>query len=177
MELTEIINWSMVFGVFFAHITLVVCAVFWLSGKKDFFIFKILKEKGMLFAYLISIAGVLGSLYYSEIVGYAPCVLCWYQRIFMYSNVFILGLALYKGGDKNSIPYAMILACVGGFISIYHNLLFLPAFKEVDTTCSPFSNISCTESYFTGLGYINIPVIALTSFALIIILLTFAKKK
>lgn len=177
MQLTELVNWSMILGAFFIHIATIVLLVIWLSGKKDFFAFKILRDKGMMLAYLLSIAGLLGSLYYSEIVGYAPCVLCWYQRIFTYSNVFILGLALYKGGDKSVIPYAKCLAIVGGLVSIYHNSLFLPFLKNTNTTCSPFSNVSCTENYFTALGYINIPVIALTSFIAIVVLLNFANKK
>lgn len=177
MQLIELVNWSMILGTFFIHILTIVLLIVWFSGKKDFFVFKILRDRGMMLAYLLSIAGLLGSLYYSEIVGYAPCVLCWYQRIFMYSNVFILGLALYKGGDKSVIPYAKILAIVGGLIAVYHNALFLPALKNTNTTCSPFSNVSCTENYFIALGYINIPVIALTSFVVIVILLNFANKK
>jgi disulfide bond formation protein DsbB len=177
MQLVEIINWSMILGTLFIHILFVFLILYWFFGKKDFFIFKILKNKGLMIAYLLSLAGMFGSLYYSEIAGYAPCVLCWYQRIFMYANVFILGLALYKGGDKNVIPYAMILSVVGGLVAVYHNLLFLPPFKNKDATCSPFSNVSCTENYFTALGYINIPLIAITTFVAIIILLKFSNKK
>jgi disulfide bond formation protein DsbB len=177
MSLIELVNWSMILGTLFLHISFVVLLIIWFSGKKDFFIFNILKQRGLILAYILSLAGMLGSLYYSEIAGYAPCVLCWYQRIFMYANVFILGLAIYKGGDKNVIPYAMFLSFVGGLVAVYHNLLFLPPFKNTDATCSPFSNVSCTENYFTALGYINIPLIALTSFIAIIILLKFANKK
>lgn len=177
MQITELVNWGMILGTFFIHISFVVLLIVWFSGKKDFFVFDFLKNRGMMLAYLLSIAGLFGSLYYSEIVGYAPCVLCWYQRIFMYSNVFVLGLALYKGGDKNVIPYASILALIGGIVSVYHNALFLPAFQNTSSTCSPFSNVSCTEEYFTALGYINIPIIALTTFVTIIVLLKFANKK
>ncbi len=177
MELTEIVNWSMILGTLFIHIAIIILGIIWLAGKKDFFVFNFLKQKGMLLAYLLSLAGMLGSLYYSEIAGYAPCVLCWYQRIFMYATVFILGLAIFRGGDKSVLPYAKILIVVGGLISVYHNALFLPMFRSVDTTCSPFSNVSCTENYFTAFGYINIPSIALTSFVALFILLKFAGRK
>lgn len=177
MQLTELVNWGMILGALFIHIIFVVVIILKLAKKGDNFLLKVFREKGLLIAYLLSLAGMLGSLYYSEVVGYAPCVLCWWQRIFVYSNVFILGLALYKGGDKSVIPYAQILAVVGSFISIYHNALFLPMFKNVDPTCSPFSNVSCTENYFTALGYINIPVIALTTFIATFILLKYAAKK
>ena len=177
MQLTELVNWGMILGTFFIHIVFVLLIIFKLIKKDNNFLYKIFREKGVLIAYLLSLAGMLGSLYYSEIAGYAPCVLCWYQRIFMYANVFILGFAIYRGGDKSVIPYAQILAVVGGLVSVYHNALFLPIFKNTNTTCSPFSNVSCTEEYFTALGYINIPVIALTSFIAIFILLKFASKK
>lgn len=177
MQITELVDWGMILGTLFIHISFIILLVLWFSGKKDFFVFKILKEKGMLLAYLLALAGMLGSLFYSEIIGYAPCVLCWYQRIFMYSNVFILGFALYKNGDKHVIPYAQILTIVGAVISVYHNALFFPFMKNTNTTCSPFSNVSCTENYFTAFGYINIPVIALTSFIAIFLLLKFANKK
>jgi disulfide bond formation protein DsbB len=177
MQLTELVNWGMILGTVFIHIIFVLLLVGSWIRKEKCLLTKFLKDRGMIIAYFLSLAGMLGSLYYSEIAGYAPCVLCWYQRIFMYANVFILGLALYKGGDKNVIPYAQILTVVGGLVSIYHNALFLPMFQKVNTTCSPFSNVSCTEEYFTALGYINIPVIALTTFVAIFILLRFASKK
>ncbi len=177
MQITELISWSMILGTLFLHVAGIILALLWFFGKRDLFVFRILKNNGMMLAYFLSVIGLLGSLYYSEIVGYAPCVLCWYQRIFVYSNVFVLGLALYRGGDKSIIPYAKFLAIVGGSISVYHNALFTPFFKNVSTACSPFSNVSCTEDYFTAFGYINIPVIALTSFVATIIFLNFANKK
>lgn len=177
MSLTELVNWGMILGTVFFHIFFIVLLVGTIVRKEKCFLSKILKEKGMILAYFLSLAGMFGSLYYSEIAGYAPCVLCWYQRIFMYANVFILGLAIYRGEDKSVIPYAKLLTVVGGLISIYHNALFLSVFKSTNTTCSPFSNVSCTEEYFTALGYVNIPVIALTTFVAIYIFLSFANKK
>lgn len=175
MEILEIVNWSMSLGALGLQIIIIFSIIMWFSGKKDFFIFNLLKDKGMVFAYSISLLGILGSLYYSDVVGFAPCVLCWYQRIFMYPQVFILGLAIYKGGDKNVIPYAIILSVVGMLISVYHNFLqFIP---HASQTCSIFSTVSCTEDYFTVLGYLNIPSITLTAFVAMIFSLIFANKK
>ena len=118
-------------------------------------------KRGVLFAYLLALTGMIGSLFYSEIALFTPCVLCWYQRIFVYANVFILGLALYRG-DNAVIPYGKILSMVGGLVAFYH--VSLPLFPYAATTCSPASSVSCSETYFTTFGYITIPIISLTSF-------------
>ncbi len=175
MPQVEIVNWTMSIGTLILHFLILVCLIFWFSGKKDFFVFKLLEKKGMLFAYMIALLGLLGSLYYSDVVGYAPCVLCWYQRIFMYPQVFILGYAIYKGGDRNVIPYAILLSVIGMFVSLYHN--FVQVMPVESVTCSIFSTVSCTEDYFTVLGYLNIPSITLTAFVTMIICLIFANKK
>lgn len=175
MKMLEIVNWSMSLGALGLQIIIVFSIIMWFLGKKDFFIFSLLKDKGLLIAYLISLLGLLGSLYYSDIVGFAPCVLCWYQRIFMYPQVFILGLAIYKGGDKNVIPYALLLSFVGMIISLYHNFVQIMPVESV--TCSIFSTVSCTEDYFTVLGYLNIPSITLTAFVAMIFSLIFVNKK
>lgn len=174
MPTVEIVNWMMSLGALALQIVIIILAVVWFSGKKDFFVFNILEKNGMFFAYLIALLGLLGSLYYSDVVGYAPCVLCWFQRIFLYPQVFILGYAIYKGGDKNAIPYALILSVIGMFVSLYHN--FLQIMPIDSATCSIFSTVSCTEDYFTVLGYLNIPSITLTAFVTMILCLIFANK-
>lgn len=174
MITVEMVNWTMSLGALGLQVLILFLAVLWFLGKRDFFVFKVLEKKGMLFAYLIALLGLLGSLYYSDVVGFAPCVLCWYQRIFMYPQVFILGYAIYKGGDKNVIPYAILLSVIGAIISLYHNYVQI---MPVDSaTCSIFSTVSCTEDYFTVLGYLNIPSITLTAFVTMILCLIFARK-
>jgi len=49
-----------------------------------------------LIAFAVSFGSMALSLFYSEIAGFAPCALCWYQRIFMYPIAFIAPLAWLK---------------------------------------------------------------------------------
>lgn len=154
------------------QIAIAVCVVL-IALRKGHALLSWIGERGVLAAYGLAFVGMLGSLYYSEVALFAPCVLCWYQRIFMYANVFVLGLMLFKQ-DKSGIPYAMLLGCVGGLIALYH--VMLPLFPQAVTTCSPASSISCAETYFTMFGYITIPVISLTSFAAICGLLFLANR-
>jgi len=130
-------------------------------------------KRGVFFAYALALAGMVGSLYYSEVAKFAPCVLCWYQRIFVYANVFILGLAVYQK-EKAVIPYASLLSIIGGIVALYH--VCLPLLPAASATCSLVSDVSCTESYFTMFGYITIPVISLTSFVAMWLLLQLANK-
>src|SRR5699024_12759208 len=60
-----------------------------------------------------------GSLYYSEILDYPPCELCWFQRIFMYPLVIIYGTALIKKDIKIALS-EVFLSEIGLCISIYH---------------------------------------------------------
>ncbi|HZZ99414.1 MAG TPA: disulfide bond formation protein B, partial [Candidatus Paceibacterota bacterium] len=41
---------------------------------------KMSKENWVLYAWIVAIAAMAGSLYFSEVLNFAPCVLCWYQR-------------------------------------------------------------------------------------------------
>ena len=138
-----------------------VAGVLLIVSKKGAGVLTWVGKRGILFSYLLALAGMVGSLFYSEVALFTPCVLCWYQRIFVYASVFILGLALYLG-DRAVIPYAKILSVVGGFVALYH--VSLPFFPHTTTTCSPASSVSCSETYFTTFGYVTIPIISLTSF-------------
>ena len=77
----------------------------------------------LLVCWLASLASSLGSLFFSEVLGLEPCVLCWYQRIAMFPLVPILAIGLYKQ-DLYSVRYALPLAGAGTLIALYHFLLY-----------------------------------------------------
>lgn len=41
-----------------------------------------------------------GSLFFSEVLGWLPCVLCWYQRILMYPLAIIIAIGLLRRDDR-----------------------------------------------------------------------------
>lgn len=113
----------------------------------------------------ISAIAMTGSLFYSEIAGYEPCKLCWYQRIFMYPLVFLLAFALYRK-DKTIVPYALLMSFLGGMIAFYHYMLQIGVAPELP--CSAVgASISCSKQFVLQWGYISIPVMALTAFSMI----------
>ena len=124
-------------------------------------------------AFLISILGVVGSLMFSEIIGFAPCVLCWYGRIFLYPQAIILGIAIFRR-DNNIVPYILGLSIPGALLSLYQSYAQLGGYSL--TPCTSTGG-SCSKIYFLEYGYITIPTMAFTAFLLIIILMLVRMKE
>lgn len=107
-------------------------------------------------AWLFALTATAGSLYFSEIVGFRPCLLCWYQRIAMYPLVFVLGVAVFTA-DAGAWRYALPLALAGAPISLYHVLIQLR--PELDVVrCSV--EAPCTLREIAVFGFVSIPFMA-----------------
>ena len=117
-------------------------------------------------ATMIAIGATLGSLYFSETRHFVPCEYCWYQRIVMYPLALILLIATIRR-DKNIIPYALTLSLTGFAISAYHYQLQL--FPQQSYSCG--LEASCTYRWIEVFGFVTIPLLALTSFAFISMIL------
>ncbi|MEK7076231.1 MAG: disulfide bond formation protein B [Patescibacteria group bacterium] len=134
---------------------------------------KFIKENMLYIAWITAVASMVSSLYFGEILGLAPCVLCWYQRIAMYPLVLIIGIGIVKK-DRNFYYYALPLSLIGGAIAFYQNLLYYNVIQERLTPCT--FGISCTTRYIQLLGFIDIPLLSLFSFILITAVLLINKK-
>lgn len=126
------------------------------------------------FAFLVSLTATLGSLFFSEIMNFIPCSLCWYQRIFMYSLVFLFLTNLLFPDDK-IFKYSISLAVFGWIISIYHNLLMFGIIPEKLSPC--VQGVPCSTQYINWLGFINIPLLSFFAYTTILILLVKMKKE
>jgi disulfide bond formation protein DsbB len=128
---------------------------------------KLFNDFGLYLAWLVAIVATSGSLYFSEVRAFVPCSLCWYQRIFMYPLVFILGIASFRQ-DKRIVPYVLPLSVFGGLIAFWHVLE-----ENIPSLSIPMCNVGvpCTVKYVNYLGFITIPVMSLTAFTLITIIL------
>ncbi len=124
--------------------------------------------------WLISCVSALGSLFFSEVMNFAPCVLCWYQRICLYPLVLILSLGLFSI-DKSVVRFALPLTLIGWFIAFYHNLLYSGIIPESIQPCS--QGVSCTEDYINLFGIFSIPLLALISFSAIATLLFILRRR
>jgi disulfide bond formation protein DsbB len=121
-----------------------------------------------LLAWLCALIASLGSLFFSEVMEFVPCVLCWYQRICMYPLVLILGLSLYKQ-ENSATLYALPLALIGFAIALYHNLLHYEIVPESASPC--IQGVPCSTVYINWLGFITIPILSMSAFVIIIALL------
>ncbi|MFL0584967.1 disulfide oxidoreductase [Solibacillus isronensis] len=122
------------------------------------------------FAWLVSVIATLGSLYFSEIKGFIPCDLCWFQRIFMYPLVVILGIGTLQS-DTSVKKFVLPLSTIGGLISFFHYLeQKVPGFGGIKPCVS---GVPCSAEYINWFGFITIPFLALTAFTLITISMIF----
>lgn len=124
-------------------------------------------------AWVQALVASLGSLIFSEILHFPPCVLCWYQRIFMYPIVFILGVGILNK-DKKVYQYVIPLGVIGLVISLYHNLLYYQVIPENITPC--IAGISCTTKFIEWFGFVTIPFLSSCAFAVIIACMWYARK-
>jgi disulfide bond formation protein DsbB len=123
---------------------------------------------GLYFAWVVSLIATGGSLYFSEVLGFIPCTLCWVQRIFMYPLAIMLGMASYRG-DRRIIPYVLPLTVIGGCVSLFHYLLQKVPGLALVFPCKV--GVPCAQDYIDWFGFITIPFLALTAFILITVLL------
>lgn len=115
-----------------------------------------------------------GSLFFSEVLKFTPCVLCWYQRILMYPLVVILAVGILRR-DSGIRFYVLPLSVLGLAVAAYHNLLYFGVIPEGLTQCT--LGVSCTTRYLAVLGFIDIPLMSLTAFAVITIAMLLHRSK
>lgn len=130
-------------------------------------------NKPLLFTWIVSLIATLGSLFFSEILNFIPCTLCWYQRILMYPLTLILGIAFYHG-DRTVYKYVLPISLVGMVISCYHYCLQkIPVLQKFEM-CT--SGIPCSGEYINLLGFITIPFLAFIAFSVITLMMIIIRK-
>jgi disulfide bond formation protein DsbB len=144
-----------------------ILALVLLKNRRESKIIGFFAEHGLLFTFLIATGATLGSLFYSEIAGFEPCKLCWFQRLFMYPQMFMLGVALWKK-DESVLRYSIVLSLVGAAIALYHYLLQLGIAPAVPCAAVGQS-ADCSQRFVMEMGYVTIPMMSLTVFALMLV--------
>ncbi len=128
----------------------------------------------LLAAWGIAAGSALGSIFFSHVMAFAPCVLCWYQRICLFPLVVILARGLFPF-DATAVKYALPLAVLGWGVALYHNLLYSGVISKDLQPCT--QGVSCTEEYIEFFGFVSIPLLSLLCFTLIAALLIILKKR
>ena len=113
---------------------------------------------------IVAAVATVGSLYFSEVMRFPPCELCWYQRILMYPLVVVLVVGALEdrsGVWKTGLP----LSGLGVLLAGYH--VAIQATGSSGVTCGV--GAGCGAVYWEGLGFLTIPRLSLLAFALITI--------
>ena len=126
---------------------------------------KLLQQYSLYAAWGVSLIAIIGSLYFSEVELFIPCMLCWYQRIFMYPLAIVLPIGILNK-DRAIWQYGLSLAIPGWLISVYHNLLYYKVLEESEATCR--AGISCTTQFIEYFGFVTIPLLSFIGFSIII---------
>ena len=129
-------------------------------------------EPALFAAWAVALIATLSVLFIGEVLGKAPCILCWYQRAFMFPLAGILAIAAWRA-DFGIRIYAIPLAIIGAGIALWHLGLFTGFIPEAVQPCTA-DGPSCTDENQLFLG-VPIPLLSLAAFAAIIFLLMAAQ--
>lgn len=133
-----------------------------------------ISQHAILLSFIVALIATAGSLFFSELAGFAPCRLCWFQRVLMYPFVVLFGIALFKK-DTKIFTYTIPMAIIGALIAAWHygvQRFHLLSGCDFD----PTQEALCGTIYFLEFGYITIPILALTAFLLIALIGFYGKK-
>lgn len=128
-------------------------------------------KRSIALGFLVALASMTGSLFYSEIVGFPPCVLCWWQRVFLYPQVILFGMALWKK-RSDVFVFSVPLVLLSTIVSFYHQYVYMGGQSLLP--CTALGG-ACSKIYVMAYGYITIPMMSLTA-ALYLLLLAWYHK-
>ena len=123
-----------------------------------------LKKYVLYLAWFQALAATLGSLFFSEVLKFPPCVLCWYQRMCLYPITVILAVGILRKDTKVDY-YVWPFLIAGWLIALYHNLLYYSILPEAAAPC--IAGISCTTRFIEWFGFITIPLLSLSAFTIL----------
>jgi len=122
-------------------------------------------------AWLFASISTLGALFFGEVMQLPPCVLCWYQRIFMFPLALILPIGMFPF-DRKVVRYALPMAVLGWLFAAFHVLLVAGVIPESMKPCT--QGVPCSEKVIEWFGFVTIPLLSFVSFTIIIALLAMA---
>lgn len=123
-------------------------------------------------AFFLAASGSLLTLYYSEVLGFPPCPLCWWQRVFLYSQAVLFAVAAWRK-DAGVALYGIILSALGLGVALYHHAL--QVLPSGSLPCPAEGTVSCAQRFLFEFGYITYPLMAASLFAFLIALLFFVR--
>ena len=159
MPSSTLINSFLTYGTLLSHIILVFIVLAFVFRKSwgsttVYFVGKHALTLGL----IVALTAIVGSLWYSEILGYEPCLLCWWQRVFIYPSFVLFLIAIFRK-DRNIFNYVLPLSIISGIIGAYQSYVNLGGNSILPCTAA---GSACSKVYVLEFGYITIPMMSLT---------------
>lgn len=123
--------------------------------------FQTAAEYSLPFAFLLALGSTVMSLVYSEVFGFIPCGLCWMQRVFLYPQVIILGMAWWKR-DSKIADYIIALSIFGALYALDQH--FLQMGISSGLPCPASGEGDCAKRILFEFNYITFPLMSFTAF-------------
>ncbi len=120
----------------------------------------------LLIVTVVTTLATIGSLIYSNVIGYEPCWLCWLQRIAIYP-IAILGITGLVRNEKSIIPYIKVLAWTGWVIALYHIFIYYTGYSPLPCDASA----TCTARYVYEFGFMTIPLMSFSVLSAVLVFL------
>jgi len=157
-----------------AVLAIIVAAILAAAGVRGPLVFQrnLVRGYELWLAFVVTAVATLGSLFFSEIADFVPCKLCWFQRIFMYPLALVVPL-MALARDNRAARYLLPLPVIGAGVAVYH-IMIEEGWVEQAHTCLISAPGGCATKWVDEFGYVTIPILALTGFALSFALLLFA---
>ncbi len=174
----ETLNYWLALGtVALQVLTLAFLALFFLRKKFPDLegIATFLEKRGLWMAFIIALFSAAMTLYYSDVLGFIPCGLCWLQRVPLYSLIIIVALALWKRDHPGVADNTIILSTFGLIIALYQHYLQMGGTSVLPCPASGAGD--CAQRIIFEFGYITLPLMAASLFALLIVLMLLVRKK
>ena len=134
----------------------------------------LLSRWGMWLAFLLTLGATAMTLYYSEVLGFAPCGWCWVQRVFLWPQVLLFAVALYKQ-ERAVADFSIAFSIFGGIAALYQHYLQMGGGALIPCPASGAGD--CAQRILFEFGYITFPLMAATIFAFLIVLMLFVRKR
>ena len=169
------LNYSLALGTVVMQTLTVILLVAYFSRERISFFAGIgasVERWGLWAGFLVSLAGVVLSLTYSDVLGFEPCYWCYWQRIFLYPQVVLLGMAAWKK-DAYMADYSIVLSVFGAAVALYHHAM--QTLGEGSLPCPATGGVSCAKRIIFEFGYVTFPMMAFAVFAFLIMLMLFVR--
>ena len=144
----------------------------------------LLEKWGMWKAFVLALAGSALTLFYSEILGIAPCGWCWIQRVFLYPQVVLFAVALWKCRTpgvlhvrRDIADYSIALSIFGAAAALYQHYLQMGGTSVIPCPATAAQAVDCSVRFLFEFGYITFPLMSFSLFAFLIVLMLFVREK